>query len=132
MEPQHTVIDKGSVIQEKVHHHVHHIVQPVLEKDTVDQHRIHTRIPINEAIHDIPVTREPQTDGVPFVYGVTGKDGFPGPQEAIPAAQKPNWGEALRTSESFEKGTDHSESPRQDNGYYGINQTQRKNSISVT
>ncbi|KAG6889214.1 hypothetical protein C0995_002674 [Termitomyces sp. Mi166 len=53
LEPEHFIIDKGSIIKENIHHHIHHIIQPVFEKETMDNHRTHTGIPIEETIHDL-------------------------------------------------------------------------------
>ncbi|KAG6916880.1 hypothetical protein DXG01_004789 [Tephrocybe rancida] len=112
LEPEHIVVDKGSTIQENVHHHVHHIIQPVLEKESVDQHRIHTSVPVNESTHDTAES----------VNGITGKDGMAGKYESmIPGSQvvsSPaghckgcNCGEMNRLSETFGQATNISDSP---------------------
>jgi hypothetical protein len=41
------IIDHGEKVQVKEHHHLHHVVQPVIEKETHERHRIHTTIPIH-------------------------------------------------------------------------------------
>ncbi|KIL64363.1 hypothetical protein M378DRAFT_163395 [Amanita muscaria Koide BX008] len=55
------VIDKGTIVNENVHHHVHHVIQPVIEKETLDKHRIHTTIPIHEVTHEAPIVHQSQT-----------------------------------------------------------------------
>ncbi|KAG6895595.1 hypothetical protein C0992_000475 [Termitomyces sp. T32_za158] len=41
LEPEHFIMDKGSIIKENVHHHIHHIVQPVFEKDSEPNRALH-------------------------------------------------------------------------------------------
>ncbi|KAG6855176.1 hypothetical protein H0H87_007236, partial [Tephrocybe sp. NHM501043] len=55
------VIDRGEAINEREHHHVHHIVQPIIEKETIEQHRIHTVIPVHQVTHEAPVVHKSQT-----------------------------------------------------------------------
>lgn len=55
------VIDKGTIVNENVHHHVHHVIQPVIEKETFDKHRIHTTIPIHEVTHEAPIVHQSQS-----------------------------------------------------------------------
>ncbi|KAF9029457.1 hypothetical protein BDZ89DRAFT_1065415 [Hymenopellis radicata] len=55
-----TVIDKGTVVHENVHHHTHHVIQPIIEKETFDKHRIHTVIPLHEEVHEAPIVHESQ------------------------------------------------------------------------
>ncbi|KAF5378482.1 hypothetical protein D9615_007139 [Tricholomella constricta] len=54
-----TVADQGATPIE--HHHVHHVVQPVTEKQTTVPHRIHTTIPIQHTTHSPPVLHAPLT-----------------------------------------------------------------------
>jgi hypothetical protein len=54
------IIDKGTIVNENTHHHVHHVVQPVIAKETIDRHRIYTTIPIREEIHEAPVIHQSQ------------------------------------------------------------------------
>ncbi|GAA5935625.1 hypothetical protein JCM1841_007014 [Sporobolomyces salmonicolor] len=49
------ILDKGEKVVEKVSHHVHHIVQPVIERDTHEHHRIHTVIPVHQTTHEAPI-----------------------------------------------------------------------------
>ncbi|RDB18316.1 hypothetical protein Hypma_000534 [Hypsizygus marmoreus] len=56
-----TIIDRGEDLNESQQHHVHHVVQPVIEKETHDQHRIHTTIPIHQVTHEAPVVHQSQT-----------------------------------------------------------------------
>ncbi|KAA1095561.1 hypothetical protein PGT21_000480 [Puccinia graminis f. sp. tritici] len=44
------IIDHGEKVQVREHHHVHHVVQPVIEKETHERHRIHTTIPIHRKL----------------------------------------------------------------------------------
>ncbi|GAA6004700.1 uncharacterized protein JCM10292_002483 [Rhodotorula paludigena] len=50
-----TIIDKGEQVRENVSHHVHHIVQPEIERDTHEHHRIHTTIPVHQTTHEAPI-----------------------------------------------------------------------------
>ncbi|KAF8339312.1 hypothetical protein F5887DRAFT_959287 [Amanita rubescens] len=64
-----TVIDKGMIVNEHVHHHVHHVIQPIIQKETVDQHRIHTTIPIYQVTHEAPVIHQSRShDPVPIEH----------------------------------------------------------------
>ncbi|GAA5887532.1 hypothetical protein JCM5296_002608 [Sporobolomyces johnsonii] len=49
------ILDKGEKVVEKISHHVHHIVQPVIERDTHEHHRIHTVIPVKQTTHEAPI-----------------------------------------------------------------------------
>ncbi|KAG6811098.1 hypothetical protein H0H92_008986 [Tricholoma furcatifolium] len=68
-DPEHVSIDKGETVNERQHHHVHHIVQPVIHKERLTQlsaspaiepHRIHTTIPIHHVTHEAPVVHRSQ------------------------------------------------------------------------
>ncbi|GAA5899766.1 hypothetical protein JCM5296_004216 [Sporobolomyces johnsonii] len=50
-----TIIDKGEQVVENVSHHVHHVVQPVIERDTHEHHRIHTVIPVHQRVEEAPI-----------------------------------------------------------------------------
>ncbi|BGP14575.1 hypothetical protein JCM10213_001924 [Rhodosporidiobolus nylandii] len=49
------IVDKGEVVNEHLEHHVHHVVQPVVERDTHEHHRIHTVIPVHQTTHEAPI-----------------------------------------------------------------------------
>ncbi|TDZ67512.1 hypothetical protein CTRI78_v002770 [Colletotrichum trifolii] len=40
------------VTGERVHHHVHEHIQPVIQKDTIQPHIVHTTVPIHETHHN--------------------------------------------------------------------------------
>jgi len=40
------------VVGEHVHHHVHETVQPVIHKQTIEPHVVHTTVPVHETIHN--------------------------------------------------------------------------------
>ncbi|KAF4623392.1 hypothetical protein D9613_002340 [Agrocybe pediades] len=60
-ERERTIIDKGTTVNEIIHHHVHHVIQPVIEKETIERKRIHTTIPIKEVTDEAPVVHQSQT-----------------------------------------------------------------------
>ena len=35
LERERTIIDKGVTVKETIHHHVHHVIQPIIEKESV-------------------------------------------------------------------------------------------------
>ncbi|MBW0538663.1 hypothetical protein O181_078378 [Austropuccinia psidii MF-1] len=49
------VVDLGEKVNVKEHHHVHNIVQPVVEKETHERHRIHTTVPIHQVTNEAPI-----------------------------------------------------------------------------
>lgn len=53
-----SVIDKGETVREIVHHHIHNIVQPIIEKETHEYHRIRTTIPTTHITHEAPIVHE--------------------------------------------------------------------------
>ncbi|KAG6815206.1 hypothetical protein H0H87_004014, partial [Tephrocybe sp. NHM501043] len=55
------VIDRGKDGNEREHHYVHHIVQRIIEKETIEQYRIHTVIHIPQVTHEALVVHESQT-----------------------------------------------------------------------
>ena len=52
------VVDKGEKVRENVHHHIHNVVQPIIEKDTHEYHRIQTTIPTHVVSHEAPIVHE--------------------------------------------------------------------------
>ncbi|GAA5960001.1 hypothetical protein JCM3765_006131 [Sporobolomyces pararoseus] len=53
-----TVIDKGEKVTTNTSHHVHHLVQPVIERDTHEHHRTHTVVPIKQETHEAPIVHQ--------------------------------------------------------------------------
>lgn len=53
-----SIIDKGEAVREIVHHHIHNIVQPIIEKETHEYHRIRTTIPTTHITHEAPIVHE--------------------------------------------------------------------------
>ncbi len=53
-----TVIDKGEQVKQMDIHHVHHVVQPVIERDTHEYHVHHTTILTHRKVHEAPVVHE--------------------------------------------------------------------------
>lgn len=53
-----SIIDKGETVREIVHHHIHNIVQPIIEKETHEYHRIRTTIPTTHITHEAPIVHE--------------------------------------------------------------------------
>lgn len=45
----------NTAVGEHVHHHIHDVIQPVIEQETVQQHVVHETIPIHERIDKEPV-----------------------------------------------------------------------------
>ncbi|KAM0787788.1 hypothetical protein ACM66B_003842 [Microbotryomycetes sp. NB124-2] len=52
------VVDKGEVVNEKVHHHVHHVVQPTIMRDTHEHHTVHTVVPTHQTVHEAPIVHQ--------------------------------------------------------------------------
>ncbi|CCG81996.1 protein of unknown function [Taphrina deformans PYCC 5710] len=48
----------AAVGQDVTHHHVHETIQPVIQRETIQQEVIHTTIPVHEVIHEKPVVHE--------------------------------------------------------------------------
>ncbi|KAG5643862.1 hypothetical protein DXG03_009546 [Asterophora parasitica] len=69
------VVDKGEKITELEKHHVHNIVQPVIDKQTISPNTIHTTIPIQHTTHDAPIIHEPQTHATVSVEDFLRKGG---------------------------------------------------------
>lgn len=53
-----TIIDRGERVLENTSHHVHHVVQPVIERDTHEHIREHTTVPIHHEVHEAPVVHQ--------------------------------------------------------------------------
>ncbi|GAA5883539.1 hypothetical protein JCM16303_005475 [Sporobolomyces ruberrimus] len=53
-----TIIDKGEQVHTNTSHHVHHLVQPVIERDTHEHHRTHTVVPIHQETHEAPIVHQ--------------------------------------------------------------------------
>lgn len=49
------VIDKGEIVTENVQHHLHHVVQPVIERDVHEKAIHHTQIPVHQVVHEAPI-----------------------------------------------------------------------------
>jgi hypothetical protein len=83
------VIDKGTTVKETIHHHIHHVIQPVIEKESklcfslslpcsktlrrcdlvIEKERIRTIVPIHEVVHEAPVIHQDQPHP-PMAYHV--------------------------------------------------------------
>ncbi|KPM43818.1 hypothetical protein AK830_g2817 [Neonectria ditissima] len=57
-ETTHTSSTAPVIESERVHHHVHEHIQPVLHKEVIQPHVIHTTVPIHETHHVAPVHHE--------------------------------------------------------------------------
>ena len=53
-----SIVDKGEAVREIVHHHIHNVVQPVIQRDTHEYHRIRTTIPTTHITHEAPIVHE--------------------------------------------------------------------------
>jgi hypothetical protein len=49
---EHTSTTMTGVSGEHVHHHVHEIIQPVVEKEVIEPHVVHTTVPVHEVHHN--------------------------------------------------------------------------------
>lgn len=49
---QETHVKVAPVVGEHKHHHVHETIQPVLQKETIQTHVVHTTVPIHEVHHE--------------------------------------------------------------------------------
>ncbi|KAK4049099.1 hypothetical protein OIO90_005569 [Microbotryomycetes sp. JL221] len=58
VEKDRVVVDKGEAVSENVHHHVHHVVQPKIMRDTHEHHTIHTTIPTHQTVHEAPIVHQ--------------------------------------------------------------------------
>ncbi|POW15611.1 hypothetical protein PSTT_01934 [Puccinia striiformis] len=52
------IINHGEKVHVREHVHLHHVVQPVIEKETHERHRIHTTIPIHHVTHEAPIIQQ--------------------------------------------------------------------------
>ncbi|GAA6039863.1 hypothetical protein JCM8097_006768 [Rhodosporidiobolus ruineniae] len=50
-----TVIDHGEKVRERVHHHLHHVIQPEIIREVHDTERKITHIPTHVVTHEAPV-----------------------------------------------------------------------------
>lgn len=53
-----TIVDKGENVVEHDHHHVHHVVQPVIERDVHEHNRIKTTIPVHQEVNEAPIVHQ--------------------------------------------------------------------------
>ncbi|CAI4213470.1 unnamed protein product [Parascedosporium putredinis] len=60
-EATHSTSTAPTVTGERVHHHVHEHIQPVVQKETIAPQVIHTTVPIHETHHAAPVFHETTT-----------------------------------------------------------------------
>jgi hypothetical protein len=48
---KHTATELPSVAGEHTHHHIHETIQPVIQKEVIEPHVVHTTVPIHEVHH---------------------------------------------------------------------------------
>jgi len=53
--PVQTTQAANVVVGEHVHHHIHDVIQPVVERETIQPHVVHTTVPIHEKIEHEPI-----------------------------------------------------------------------------
>jgi len=53
-----SIVDLGEKTNTVEHHHIHNVIQPVIEKETHDRHRIHTTVPIHHVTHEAPIVHQ--------------------------------------------------------------------------
>ena len=53
-EVQHSTTTNPTISSEHVHHHVHEVIQPVIQKETIQPRVVHTTIPIHEVHRNEP------------------------------------------------------------------------------
>lgn len=53
--PVQTTQASNVVVGEHVHHHIHDVIQPVVERETIQPHVVHTTVPIHEKIEHEPI-----------------------------------------------------------------------------
>ncbi|BGP16123.1 hypothetical protein JCM10213_007497 [Rhodosporidiobolus nylandii] len=53
-----TIIDRGEQVLERKIDHVHHVVQPVIERDVHEHERQHTTVPIHQTTHEAPIVHQ--------------------------------------------------------------------------
>jgi len=52
--PTQTTNSSQTIVGEHVHHHIHDIIQPVVERETIQPHVVHTTVPVHEHIEHEP------------------------------------------------------------------------------
>ncbi|GAA5851157.1 hypothetical protein JCM8547_004150 [Rhodosporidiobolus lusitaniae] len=52
------IVDKGERVHVNDHHHVHHVVQPEIERDVHDHTKIHTTVPVHQTVHEAPIVHQ--------------------------------------------------------------------------
>merc|ERR1712193_412636 len=65
VEGKHTSAAAPVVAGEHMHHHVHETIQPVVNKQTVEPHVVHTTVPIHEVHHN--AAQQHSTSALPAV-----------------------------------------------------------------
>lgn len=58
---QHQIVDRGEVVTESIHHHIHNVVVPLISHDQHEHHRIKTVIPTHHVMHEAPIIHESST-----------------------------------------------------------------------
>ncbi|GAA6063898.1 hypothetical protein JCM10212_002430 [Sporobolomyces blumeae] len=53
-----TIVDKGEKVHTYTSHHVHHLVQPVIERDVHEHHKTNTVVPIHQETHEAPIVHQ--------------------------------------------------------------------------
>jgi len=53
-----TTQSQQTVVGEHVHHHIHDVIQPVIERETIQPHVVHTTIPVHERIEHEPMVHK--------------------------------------------------------------------------
>lgn len=56
--PVETTNSSRNLVGEHVHHHIHDVIQPVVERETIQPHVVHTTVPIHERIENEPVVHK--------------------------------------------------------------------------
>lgn len=56
--PVQTTQSTNVVVGEHVHHHIHDVIQPVVEREVIQPHVVHTTIPIHEKIEHEPMVHK--------------------------------------------------------------------------
>ncbi|ODQ50171.1 hypothetical protein SAICODRAFT_45442, partial [Saitoella complicata NRRL Y-17804] len=56
---QRVQVNAGAVATEHTHHHVQEVIQPVIERETIQNKVIETTVPIHETIQEAPVVHKP-------------------------------------------------------------------------
>jgi hypothetical protein len=133
-ETKHTQAAVPTVVGEHVHHHVHENIQPVVHKQTIEPHVVHTTVPIHEVHHN--AAQHHTTSALPAVHmadfmkqggSLTGReeryDGFEGEPRSIGKAYD------SKTHGTHQSGTEHSgtqHSGMRDSGVGGVGNQPKK------